>query len=970
MDRNALFEQSERPAIAPELHQALALHQAGQIEEAIKTYLAILQTQPAHAEANYNLGLLALQTQHFDAALTYLNAALDADPTCGKFWVAYIDTLSQAGLQADARSVLEHARQQGLQGEEVETLAGRLGVPSTAHAGSGAPASTAHVTKPTAPPTKKPKGKKSPPRVRDLDALVAAVRAGKLMEAESLARTLAHTHPQHDFAWKTLGVIYMQQGRCLDALAPMKKAAALSRDDVEVHHNLGVAFQALERLDDAVASYRNALRIDPRYVDALCNLGVVLRKQGKLEEAEQKLRKAVQFWPSHAESHNNLAATLKDLGKLEEAEASCRMALQLQPQSAAAHNNLGIILDALDRMNEAEASYRKVLAINPDDAQAHSNLGLTLQKQGKLNEANGHSQIALHLAPEDARAHENRGNLLCYLGRATEAEACYRNALRLAPDDAVMHANLGRFLRSQRRFKEAEPLFRQALEICPDNREIRNNLGLTLQELGRLEEAETCYQDVLRSKSDAGVISNLAQVLQNLGRIDEAEASFRQAVQISPGYAPLHSNLLHHLTINPSVEPKSLFLEHVRFSEQFESALRSHWPKHANTPDSKRRLQVGFVSADFNHHAVASFIEPVLAQLCTYPGLSLHAYYNNFVDDQVTQRLRGYFARWTPTIGLSDTVLADKVRADGIDILIDLSGHTAGNRLPVFARKPAPVQATWMGYPGTTGMVSIDYFLGDRFFLPPGKFDDQFTEKIAYLPANSPYLPDKSAPPINSLPALRNGHLTFGSFNRPNKLSREVIALWSRLLQALPNARILLGAMPETGQHDKLATWFAEEGVSQNRIDFHPRANMGDYMKLYHKVDICLDTFPYNGGTTTLHSLWMGVPTLTLAGTTAAGRSGASILGHVGLEDFVAHDSADFLLKGVSWAGRLAELADIRAGLRERFARSAQGQPAVVAAGVACALRKMWQRWCAGLPAESFEISLQDTISSMPEARA
>jgi predicted O-linked N-acetylglucosamine transferase (SPINDLY family) len=261
----------------------------------------------------------------------------------------------------------------------------------------------------------------------------------------------------------------------------------------------------------------------------------------------------------------------------------------------------------------------------------------------------------------------------------------------------------------------------------------------------------------------------------------------------------------------------------------------------------------------------------------------------------------------------------------------------------------------------------MDYFLTDRFFLPPGQFDRQFTEKIAYLPASAPFLPSRDAPPVNALPALSNGYVTFGSFNRLSKLSRSVIALWSQLLRALPNSRVLLGGMPEDVKCDTLIEWFAQEGISRKRLDFYPHSDINSYLTLHHQVDICLDTFPYNGGTTTLHALWMGVPTLTLAGRTAAGRSGAAILGHAGLETFVAHDAADFARKGLFWAGNLAALSDIRAGLRERFAKSAMHQPAMVAAGMESALRIMWQRWCAGLPTESFKVSLQDTNNKIQE---
>lgn len=543
-----------------------------------------------------------------------------------------------------------------------------------------------------------------------------------------------------------------------------------------------------------------------------------------------------------------------------------------------------------------------------------------------------------------------------------------RQAVESLPGDAELQYNLAVKLHTANRLDEATTYYLGALSIDPGYFTAQGNLCALYYQQGRYREAEAGYRHVLALKPDyAEAHSNLAILLNDQGRMEEAMASFHSALKIRPDYIYAYSNLLFSLAHVEGVGAQSLFAEHCRFGERFEAPLRADWPQHTNMRDLERQLQVGFISADFRNHAVANFIEPLLAHLAHYSQLSLHAYSNNTIEDQVTQRLRGYFAHWNQVGFLSDDAMVKKIQADGIDILIDLSGHTTKHRLLTFARKPAPVQASWMGYPGTTGLQAMDYYLADRFFLPPGQFDSQFTEKIVRMPAGAPFLPSEDAPPVNPLPALSNGYVTFGSFNRPSKLSRSVIALWAQLLRALPDSRMVLGAMPEEGKYDTLIEWFAQEGIARERLDFHMRSGMAQYLSLHRQVDICLDTFPYNGGTTTLHALWMGVPTLTLAGSTAAGRPGASILGHAGLDEFVAHDAADFVQKGLSCVGNLAALSDIRAGLRERFAQSAMGQPAVVAAGVERALRIMWQRWCAGLPPESFEVTLQDVNHRMQE---
>ncbi len=921
------------------LQQALEHQHAGRLFEAGKLYQTILQSRPDHPDANHNLGMIALEAGEAEAGLSYLAAALDADPARAQFWLNYIDALLRAGHRDDARSVLALARQHGLEGDAVDALLARV------DAGEVSDAATCGGS----------------PDKADMEAVVGLLEACRYLEVIAHAKRMTARFPEHAFAWKIMGVAFKLLGQDADAILPMQRAVALAPDDVEAHYNLGVALQELGRLDEAETCYRRALELDPAYADARLNLGVALSRLQRLEEAEASLRTVLLDDPRCVAAHSNLGSVLLERGCLEEAASCLRQALQLDPHNAAVHDNLGLALYRLHRLDEAEAQFRAALRIDPDRSGAHTSLGVALQEQGRLDEAEAHFQIAQQIDPEDARAHERRGSIHYIRGRLPEAEACFRRALRIVPDEAGIHANLGRLLRHLMRFDEAEASLRRALEIRPDDIETLNKLGLTLMDTGALGEAEHCFRRVLAKTPDnPGVIGNLAHALASLGRIGEAEACFRRAQQLLPDDASLHSNLLYFLTLNDLLDAEGLFAEHLRFAERFEPATAVASAMPTRDRDPARRLHVGFVSADLNNHAVASFIEPVLAKLAHDARFTLHAYCNSLVNDATTQRLREHFAHWTAVVTHSDAELADAIRADGIDILIDLSGHTAGNRLPVFARKPAPVQATWMGYPGTTGLQTIDYCLGDPFYLPPGQFDKQFTEKIAYLPANSPYSPPPDAPPVSRLPAADLGHLSFGSFARPNKISRKVVALWAELLRALPDSRMILAGMPEADACGALLDGFRAEGIEAGRLTLHERCDTQTYLGLHRHVDICLDTFPYNGGTTTLHALWMGVPTLTLAGATAAGRSGASILAHAGLESFVACDARDFVDKGVSWAGRLDELAAIRADLRERFLRSARGQPNLVAEGVARALRAMWQRWCAGLPAESFGISLQD----------
>lgn len=730
-----------------------------------------------------------------------------------------------------------------------------------------------------------------------------------------------------------LGLQHGLQGKAVEALAGQLEERTRAAPPLHETQQHAAALQppTAPRSDQKQAKTNAAPPRTPvgkalpasREIDKLA----ALYKQGRFTEAQALAHSLTLRFPRHGFCWKVLGAAILAQGRHEQALLPMQTAAELWPEDAETHGNLGIVLKALGRLAEAEASYRRALEIAPTNAEAHNNLGVMCKGQGRLIEAEVHYRRALEIKPEFIEAHSNLGNALKDLGRLAEAEASYRRALEIAPAHVDGHNNLGVLLHVQGRLMEAEASYRRALEINPAYGDGYNNLGSTLQEQGRLM---------------------------------EAEASYRRALQLRPDDAVSHSSLLFCLSHSEAVGAAPLFVEHCRFGERFEAPLRALWRAHGNSRDPERRLQIGFVSGDLRSHAMAFFIEPVLEHLAGHASLSLHAYSNHATQDDVSQRLRGHVRHWHTIAGLSDAALAEKIRADGIDILIDLSGHTDKHRLLSFARKPAPVQVSWMGYPGTTGLSSLDYYLSDRFLLPPGQFDSLFTEKLVYLPANAPFLPMADAPPVNDLPALSNGHVTFGSFNRQNKLSRAVIALWSQLLRALPASRMVLGAMPQDGQYGTLIDWFAGEGIARQRLSFHPRAGMRDYLALHHQVDICLDTFPYNGGTTTLHALWMGVPTLTLAGGTVAGRIGAGILGHVGLDEFAAQDAAAFVRNGLSWADRLSALASLRAGLRERFAQSAPSQPALIAAGLERSLRTMWQRWCAGFPAASFEANLTD----------
>lgn len=779
----------------------------------------------------------------------------------------------------------------------------------------------------------------------------------QLKQAAVSYRRAAGIDPRFAQAHYNLGSVYKDQGDFKQAEASYRRASALMQGNAHVHFNLGQVLAQQGKFGAAESSFLNALDIDASYVDAYYQLSIAYQQLDEPAKVELCLRKTVELKPEFTEARFNLGNHLLQRGASDEALLLYQQALQQDAGMVGAHNNLGSIYRVKGRLQDAAICFRHAINADPAYGPAHNNLGITLKDLGRFAEAKACLLQALELNPDSTETLNNIGLVLKEQGDLLGAEAAYRKALVANTDYLPALCNLGMALDAQGRFNEAEASLRAALAIKPDFAEACNNLGLVFKNQGRITEALDSLAAALVMQPDyVDALSNMGSTLKDQGRIPEAEVYFRRALEINPGYSLAYSNLLFCMTHNDLVDADTLAAEHRRYGERYEQPLKALWRPHANSKKPARCLQVGFVSADLRNHAVAYFIEPILEHLAKDPQLCLHAFANSTHYDAVSERLHKHFVHWHQVTTLSDTELAEHIRACGIDILIDLSGHTAGHRMLTFARKPAPLQATWLGYLGSTGLTAMDFYLTDACWMPPGLLDQQFTEHLLQLPAYAPFLPSELSPPVNALPALRNGYLTFGSFNRTAKLSRSVISVWSRLLRAVPDARILIAAMPADGDGGQLAAWFAEERIAADRLIFHTRSNMETYLRLHNEVDICLDTFPYNGGTTTWHAVWMGVPTVTIAGNMAQGRISTSILGQVGLEQFVASDLDDFVARASSWAQQLQALADIRHSLRERFTESPAARPDVIASSLASAFREMWGRWCRDEPAISFEV--------------
>lgn len=706
------------------------------------------------------------------------------------------------------------------------------------------------------------------------------------------------------------------------------------------HHQSGA-------LPQAQALYRQILQTNPAHADALHLLGLIEHQMGHSVEGVALIERAIQANPLEAMYPFNLGNVLMDLHRFSDAVACYEKAVALQPRSEDALQGLAAALHAAGRMRDAAQCAQKITELHRQQASALLQQGNAFFEKKDLDQAAACFRQLLQLRPEFAEGYFNLATVLQFQGKLDEAVATYRQAIILKPAYADAHCNMGRALKRQKKFDEAMASFRQALTLNPKLFEAHNNLGNTLFLQGRLDEAVQSYRKALRLQPGAvDTQVDMATALINLGQIDEAVRLYRAILTTdSPRRAEVHSALLFTLLLHHRCSADELFAEHQRYAQVFEAPLKPSWLPHANTPDAQRRLKIAYLSGDFCGHAVWYFIAPILPRH-DRQSFEVFAYYNNTYRDGYTDHIEANVDHWLECSGLSDDELAARIRVDGIDILVDLSGHTAHHRLLVMARKPAPVQATWIGYPGSTGLTAIDYRITDPWQDPPGVAERLHSEKVVRLPSGMAFASEPQAADVNDLPALTQGHLVLACLNNLTKVNDAVIALWSRILQALPDARLLLGNVAEGPVKQRIVNGFAKHGIKPARLMLQPRVSLLDYLALHHLIDLALDPFPYNGGTTTMHSLWMGVPVVTLEGDHAVSRLSAAHLSRVDLPQFIAHSEEDYVQCVLRAALDLPGLNRIRQSLRQRMT-TGQCDPAVITGHLEAAYRTMWRTWCA-----------------------
>lgn len=674
-----------------------------------------------------------------------------------------------------------------------------------------------------------------------------------------------------------------------------------------------------------------------------------LFRMGQHEAAEQGFREALALDTTRPSLYFNYGNCLHSMGRHLEAIAVFEQALRLDPSLEIAHTNLAIAHSALGRETEALECFKHAFHLEPNKSRTLVNYVSQLKRMARFEDALEKINNALENSPRSSLLHMEKADLFQKLGNNKEAEGALKAALSLEESPEANY-NLGCLLMLREDHEGALRHFQEALRLNNSDCNAWSALG---ELYCRRDDFGAAYDALCRALQINPHLhkawNNLSMVCHTLGLPQQAKDATRRALRITPHNSTYMSNALLQSLYTPSRQHTCLDPEVLSTFAQLESRCTKTTHVKVINDSMASVLSIGYVSADFKDHPVAFFILNIL-RYHNRDAFTIYAYSNNPKKDHVTQQIASHVDHWRDCFAMSDDKLAEQIREDEIDILVDLSGHTAGNRLLVFARKPAPVQVTWIGFPGTTGLKAMDYRITDQWFDPPGMTEKYHTETLVRLPhTNGCYRPDERSPEVSRLPALGKGTFTFASLNNPSKINDEVIATWARILTKVPHGRLMLGNANDEAMVTRLTEKFSALGVQANQLVFQKRVDFLQYMELHHEIDLALDPFPYNGGTTTFHSLYMGVPVVTLAGKTTPSRCGVAILSRVQLHDFVADTLDQYVDTALGWVAKPQELDAIRQSLRSRL-DAPENQPEAVVGHLENAYKEMWSTFCNSIP--------------------
>lgn len=805
---------------------------------------------------------------------------------------------------------------------------------------------------------------------------------GELAQAEAIYNAVLQDYPNDPDALHFLGLLKHQMGKSKEGVQQLQKSVAARPGDKNIVMDLGNTLVALEDFDNAIISYQKALKIEPEDANTHYALGLACLGAESYDDALESFERATALDDNFAEAHNNKGNALVKLEKYDEAIISCERAIELKPSYHHAFNslgytylrdrnfdkaveylekaieilpgyleaimNLGQAREYLEQFEEAIRCYRRALKINPKEAKAHNNIGSIYLKQKLSGLARPEFQKAIELKPDL----ENATYALCQIYRKeakmADAITAVEKLIDIDPENAAPHGLASNLRLDMGEHEIAIDHLLSAIELSEaDHDSLHIQIGQSYIKLADYDKAIKHFEEALKISPDSYfAYANYAGLWYAVGDTEKGREYYKKSAELNPVSSAPYPAQIFGESYQLGQTTKSLYKMHSDWNAAYGKSSSDNWLSHDNSRIPERLLRVGFVSGDFGRHPVGYFIVGLLENL-SKTKIKTYCYQNRHNDD-LTLEIFNATDAWRDVRSTSDEDMIEEIQEDKIDILFDLSGHTSGGRLSVFARKPAPIQVTWAGYIATTGLESIDYLLSDIYSTP---LDEEvyYSEKIIRMPDGwLCYKPPEYAPKVGPLPAAKTQVITFGSFNNPNKINPEIVSVWANVLEAVPNSQLLLkySGLDSVVQKNRVSAVFKECGIDLTRVIFEGAAPHIELMRRYEAVDIALDTYPYSGGLTTFEALWMGVPVISLPGDTFASRHSQSHLSTIGLPELVAKDKDDFVTIAANLAGDIDKLETLRKNLRPMMKASPSCDAALFAKNFEVLMRDIWRKWC------------------------